>query len=291
MTVVVAVKVYDGIVLAADSATSLGVNPPTELVPGGQKITTAAQVYNNADKVFHLHRDLPIGLATWGGGHISSASIATLAKDLRRRLMGREPENADWELNKDEYTISEVAEYVVKLLFDELYSKSPSPSDYIGFFLAGYSSGARHPEGWEIEFQNSTVRPVPVRVWDTMGSGWRSYGQGDAVGRLLNGFGPSLKEALEALVPQEMRPALTDTLNKESRLAALDAMPFADAIDFAKFCVDTTIGYTRFLPGSEIVGGPVDVAGISRHEGFKWVQRKHYYPPELNPRRPHDHDQ
>ena len=52
MTVAVAVKVFDGIVLAADSATTL------QLPAGG------AHVYNNASKVFHLHRKLPVGAMT-----------------------------------------------------------------------------------------------------------------------------------------------------------------------------------------------------------------------------------
>ena len=59
MTVIVAVKVYDGIVIGGDSAVTLGLPQPGSV-----------QVYNNADKIFHLHRDLPIGLATWGTAHI-----------------------------------------------------------------------------------------------------------------------------------------------------------------------------------------------------------------------------
>lgn len=34
----------------------------------------------------------------------------------------------------------------------------------------------------------------------------------------------------------------------------------------------------------ETVGGPVDVAVISRHEGFVWVKRKYYFNPAVNPR-------
>ena len=41
--------------------------------------------------------------------------------------------------------------------------------------------------------------------------------------------------------------------------------------------------YFRFLPGADIVGGETDIAVVTRHEGFKWVRRKHYYPSELNP--------
>jgi hypothetical protein len=33
---------------------------------------------------------------------------------------------------------------------------------------------------------------------------------------------------------------------------------------------------------AETVGGPIDVAIISKGDGFVWVKRKHYFPPELN---------
>lgn len=32
----------------------------------------------------------------------------------------------------------------------------------------------------------------------------------------------------------------------------------------------------------ENVGGPVDVAVISKGDGFVWIKRKHYFRPELN---------
>jgi 20S proteasome alpha/beta subunit len=49
MTIVVTVKVTDGIVLAADSAaTFYGVGP-------------APKIYNNANKIFNLVRGKPIG--------------------------------------------------------------------------------------------------------------------------------------------------------------------------------------------------------------------------------------
>ncbi len=36
------------------------------------------------------------------------------------------------------------------------------------------------------------------------------------------------------------------------------------------------------VPGADIVGGETDIATVTKHEGFKWIRRKHYYPPELN---------
>ena len=60
---------------------------------------------------------------------------------------------------------------------------------------------------------------------------------------------------------------------------SVPAMPIQDAIDLARFLVETTIGFVRFsvfLPKS--VGGAVEIAAITKHEGFRWVQRKSFYP-------------
>lgn len=60
-------------------------------------------------------------------------------------------------------------------------------------------------------------------------------------------------------------------------------MPIPDVIELAEFLISTTINYTRFKEGSQTVGGPVEVAAITKYEGFKWVSRKIYYTSELNP--------
>lgn len=62
-------------------------------------------------------------------------------------------------------------------------------------------------------------------------------------------------------------------------------MPIQDAIDLAEFLVDLTIKFSRFMPGASTVGGPIDIAAITKHEGFRWIKRKHYYSVAVNPRR------
>jgi hypothetical protein len=59
-------------------------------------------------------------------------------------------------------------------------------------------------------------------------------------------------------------------------------MPIQDAINLARFLVETTIGFVRFavfLPKS--VGGAVQIAAITKHEGFRWVQRPTLHGAEL----------
>jgi len=59
-------------------------------------------------------------------------------------------------------------------------------------------------------------------------------------------------------------------------------MPIQDAIDLAGFLVHAAIAFSRFLPGMQIVGGPIEIAAITKHKGFKWISRKHYYDYALN---------
>src|SRR5439155_26728913 len=103
MTIAISLKVNDGLVLAADSASTL-----ITQVPGGGN--AVVNVYNNANKVFNLRKGLPVGAITWGSGSIGKASISTLAKDLRKRFAGDDPPHEEWELDPDTYSMLKVAE-------------------------------------------------------------------------------------------------------------------------------------------------------------------------------------
>jgi hypothetical protein len=52
----------------------------------------------------------------------------------------------------------------------------------------------------------------------------------------------------------------------------------------AEALVNITSLKRKFSAGEETVAGPIDVAVISKNDGFVWVKRKHYFPSELNPR-------
>lgn len=282
MTVGVAVKVFDGLVLATDSATTV------DLGAAGH------QVYNSANKIFHLHRHHPVAAMTWGLGNVGSASIATLAKDLRRRLMGSDSDYSDWALDES-YTVKGVADRLIEMVFDELYAPEfagQPGAPLLGFLVAGYSARESQAEAWLVQMDDPDTRPVAEQAVAGDQSGWLAYAQPEAAIRLFKGFDPNILGHLAAaLTPQELQKVeQVLTSGVMERPVVIPAMPFADAINFAKYVVDTTVGYTRYVLGPDTVGGQVEVAGISRHEGFKWISRKHYYSQSLNPRTPdHDH--
>jgi hypothetical protein len=52
----------------------------------------------------------------------------------------------------------------------------------------------------------------------------------------------------------------------------------------AEALVNLTSFRRRVSTDRETVGGPIDVAVITRGDGFVWIKRKHYFDPDLNPR-------
>ncbi len=85
-------------------------------------------------------------------------------------------------------------------------------------------------------------------------------------------------------IPNERLFELVEVIKTHANMPlAVDAMPVQDAIDLAQFLVELAINASRFWPGVQTIGGPVEIAAITKHEGFKWVKRKHYYTPNLNP--------
>jgi len=60
-------------------------------------------------------------------------------------------------------------------------------------------------------------------------------------------------------------------------------LPKEELAVMAESLVNLTSLKRHITRDAETVGGPIDVAVISRGEGFIWIKRKHYFNQELNP--------
>ena len=65
--------------------------------------------------------------------------------------------------------------------------------------------------------------------------------------------------------------------------AAIGSLPKEDLASLAESLVSLTSLKRKVTSELETVGGPVDVALITKGDGFVWIKRKHYFKPELNP--------
>jgi hypothetical protein len=274
MTVAISLKVNDGIVLAADSATTmLNFDPVT-----GHPV--ASYVYNNANKVFNLFKGLPVGLIMWGLGSIGRSSISTLVKDFRDEYSAK--------INPDSYTIESIAKDFKRFIYDSRVASYPASvgrdSYILGFTVAGYSTNEHFAEEWRIDITgNGCADPYPVRPKEASGVAWN--GESEALFRFIRGYSQFLPNVLTMVGIDAAKSTEIITHCNNNLLAPLivDAMPIQDAIDLAVFLVNVTIGYSKFTPGAQTVGGPIEVATITRHEHYKWIKRKHYFGNELNP--------
>lgn len=292
MTIAVSLKVNDGLVLAADSASTIMGTGPGDVV----------NVYNTANKISNLRKGLPIGLMTWGLGGLGGASISTLAKDLRRRFAGEDPDHRDWHLDETTYTVFDVAKRVREFFYEERYAAEADAAlkaaeadeqevgddvefPSLGFVVAGYSPGQPQAEEYLLLLsQSGCEEPTLIRPIDESGVSWA--GQPEAINRLVNGYGSDLAAVLIddfGLSEEDLGEALLLIGQRLGVPLVNPAMPFQDAIDLAEFLVSVSINWSRFMPGSPTVGGPIETAAISKHEGFKWVKRKHYFDARLNP--------
>lgn len=278
MTVCVAIKVHDCIVFAADSASSLVATPETG-------VSSVVNIWRHGIKVFNLHKKLPIVAMTAGMGHFGPASISSLAKDLRLSLSGGSGKNR---LDEKNYAIQEVADKAYKFFESQYRKVKPLPASphLFEFWIGGYGSKVNRGEIWKLAIQDGSVlKPQQITLAeDDARVVWG--GQPQAINRLLMGFDNNLGAALvEHGFSEEQAQALRDDLLQRTATPLVhSSMPVQDAIDLADFLVDLTKRYFAFLPGADVVGGDTDIATVTKHEGFKWIKRKHYYPADLNPR-------
>ena len=286
MSVAVLIGVHDGVVLAADSASTLTMAPPPGVILPNGSPGLVMNVYDNANKIFNIVKGHPIGCITFGSGNIGNASIGTLIKDLRKKLTETPSELG---FDPKSYTMEEVAKILADFLGAECARLDPIArgNTTIGFLLGGYSNPGEFGESWQVEIKMGVVQ-APLRLRNPEQAGINWGGQIESLQRMMLGFSPNIFDILAQItqppqVPEEMAKRLAPLLT--ARLTApmvFAPMPIQDAIDLARFLVHTAIMFSRFLPGPNVVGGPIEIAAITKHENFKWISRKHYYDQPLN---------
>jgi hypothetical protein len=267
MSIIVSVKINDGIVMAADSATSFAIG----------------QIYQHANKIVNLVKGLPIGVMTCGVGGIGNASTATLLKDLRRRLAGEDDSHKDWKLDSKNYTMEAVNSRVHGFFSEKI--KEADSKAFLMFRVCGYSSEHSLPEVWQVVFldDGTSLDPCCIQPEDNFGPRWN--GENEALDRIILGMGSISESGAKALglTMEQAAEARNKVLPLVYENLILPAAPIQDAIDLARFMVEITEGFIRFsIMRPKVVGGAVEIAAITKHEGFKWVQRKHFYSSEFN---------
>lgn len=124
------------------------------------------------------------------------------------------------------------------------------------------------------------------------------------ISRICNSSSEVIKNIIEEHVPKKMREAVTEkylnSFNSQAQkcfedmqhhtkkqhidkvLDMIEHLPKNEMAYMAESLVNLTAFKRKVSSESDSVGGPIDVAVISKGDGFVWIKRKHYFPGSLN---------
>lgn len=261
VTLIVSLRIPDGIVLAGDSiSTMMSSNEVTGDVDvtcpscGHQHITTAklqgaalpATTLSYAQKVFPFLGKFGIGTA--GTGQLTGKTIYFAMRELENEVLSKEE-------GERPANVSQVARIVgdraFQLLQEDVHrlgvdiNTLPDDWEAISFQVVGYESEVATTEIISIGKQ---VRIVPFQ-----GPGCTVIGRREVV------------NALWGLTP-----------NPED-LPMYNAFSLQDAMAYAEFLINATASHQQFLRTIATVGGEVDIALITPFDNFKWIRQKALY--------------
>ena len=109
-------------------------------------------------------------------------------------------------------------------------------------------------------------------------------------GLSLNSSNANAVEAALAEVAPDIKANFTKSLNEYAHqfhtgpiVSAVASLPKEGLAEMAESLVNLTSFKRRVTLDLETVGGPIDVAVISKGDGFIWIKRKHYFDADRNP--------
>jgi len=257
MSLVIAIKSPEGLVLAADSCLSLEINN------NNQKFMTS---FNNATKLFsfsapHNH----IGVLVYGLALIKGRTAQSYIPEL--------------ELYFGPERLQNVKDYADKIsdFFSIIWDKN-MPLDYNGpeimFLVAGFNENEAHGRifNFAIPFHSS-----PKEKQDSPNAFGITWG-GDVgiINRLLMGYDFVLINEVNALnITDEAKRNLVDNLNKKAKInLPFDIYSLQDCVDLSRFLIETTIKVKKFSLLPQNVDYPIDVAIIRRNENLVFINKK-----------------
>jgi hypothetical protein len=231
---------------------------------------------------------------------------AMLPDDMKPKLQ----ELACLMLQKDSYSNTAMGLVFAGFGRDEIFPK----------LQAFHSDGLISGRVKRVEFRYVDIR----RTGDSSGARIEAFAQKEMVDRFLDGIDPDFEDYLrsamsEALVDmgkdvlssfgrasKKNKKLISDTIAEAAKkyleefsakakdrketnfrqkiLDMVNFMPKSDLANMAESLINLTSTKRRVSAESETVGGPIDVAVISKYDGFVWIKRKHYFEKELNPR-------
>lgn len=260
MSLAVAIKGPEGVVLAADSRVTL------EAQRGNGPILPVN--FDNATKLLGFSKPQNyVGAVTYGAAVIGMRTPRTAQSFV-----------PEFELSLESEERLGVLEFSKRLgnFFMERWQEN-MPADYKGpnmtFVVGGYDPEGAYGKIFLFEIPR---KPGPEpRNPDDFGMTWG--GQLAVASRIIHGFDPALLPLLQKILnlDKESMKRVEEGLRHNMEFPIpYPVLPLQDCVDLATFLVRSTIVAQDLAVGVRGVGGPIDVAVITRTGGLQYVQQK-----------------
>ena len=235
MTLIVSLRILDGIVIAGDSLSTM-------MTQGQGQPPVPAATFSYAQKVFPFCKKFGVG--TFGTGLLAGKSIY-----FAMRLLEQTLQDSETDCGGITEAAKQIGDEIYELVKEQLRLDNISiemlPDDQIilGFQIVGYDDTQPKTINLHIGKQ------VSVQVYDQLGC--TIAGSQEVVQAIWG---------LYHQQPQSQPPYQIFSLQ--------------DAIDYAEFLIRTTIDHQRFSQTIPNVGGDIDMALVTLFDGFRWIRQK-----------------
>ena len=233
MSFIIAIHVQEGLVLASDSRTTYNSTVSND---GKETKQLGVHITDTTYKTFLTPTN--VGISTCGNASINNKPIAGFIEDFI--ILHKEDD----------------VEAIVKAI--NPYFNSIAPSLDTDFIVGGYTNkenGEQVQKLYQVKTANNSVEEINT---STQGAIWD--GETSILSRLINDvYLKSEKE--DKYIPFVHYDILWNYLTLQ------------DAVDFARYAVQTTINTMRFQKRVKTVGGPIDILVIKPNES-RWISRK-----------------
>ena len=174
------------------------------------------------------------GIGSWGHASINQKSVTLCIREIEHELRAEGIEIS---------TVDEVADAVRENLLPLKFEDDNVDDDHFGFNVVGYAG--RTPKVIQYEFDEKSG----LRVDNNVDFGAYSACQTEVADCIEVTYG-------------------------DGEYPPFNLFSLQNAIDYALFLMRTTIEFQQFSSVVSTVGGDIDIAVITRLEGFRWIQRQ-----------------
>ena len=260
MSIGIVIKGPEGLVLATDSRITLTTRKDGSTIP----IT-----YDNARKVLQIAKPHNyVGTVTYGLGGIGLRSAYSFLHEFESTLPKTRLSVADYAQNMSNF-------------FMQQWNKA-MPANYKGlsmvFVVGGFDKNQPYGRVYLFEIPRkpkpTEQHPMTPKKQPQFGITWG--GQREIVDRLIAGYDVRALGIIQKTLKLKKKQVqqLQGALLPLQIPIPIQILPLQDCVDLAILFVATTIEAQRLTAGIRGCGGPIDIATITRLEGFNFVQEK-----------------